>query len=70
MELGWLRHPLAIGNDKRPLQLWSHALEVSLVRLSNGNEKRRLQHLESCTLVWLGKTLPLLMRMRNEICNI
>ena len=37
---------------------------------ANGNEKRRLQQLESRTGVWLCKTRSLLMGMRKDVCNI
>ena len=49
--------------------IWSHALEFGLVRLplANGNEKECLQHLESCTGNWMGKTAPLLMGMTKDV---
>ena len=53
--------PLLMGMRKDICSSWSHALEFGCVRLplANGNEKRRLQHLESCAGDWLGKTPPL-----------
>ena len=47
---------------------WRLAGEDS--HLSSRNEKRCLQHLESCTEVCLGKTLPLLIGKRKDVCNI
>ena len=51
------------------LYIWSHALKFVWVRLplDNLNEKALLQHLESYTGVWLGKTPPLLMGMTKDV---
>ena len=38
--------------------------------LANGKERSGLQHLESCTGVWVGKTPPSLMGKRLVGCNI
>ena len=50
----------------------SHALEFLWVSLSlcYGQENSGLEHLESCTGVWVGKTPPLLMFRREVVCNI
>ena len=37
---------------------------------ASGQEKSRLQHLESCTGVWVGKTPALVMGRRNVVCNM
>ena len=54
--------------------IWSHALEFDRVRppppLANGQERSGLQHLESCTGVWVGKTPPLLIVSRDVVCKI
>ena len=52
--------------------IWSHALEFGWVRLplENGNDDGCFIHLESCTGVWLGKTTPLKMELRIDVCNI
>ena len=47
---------------------WS--LGGQLSPLANGEERSGLQHLESCTGVWKGKTPPLLMSRREVVCNI
>ena len=58
-----------MGMRKDVCNVWSLALEINWVRLlpSNGNEKRRLQHLESSTAVLLGKTFPFVMGMRKDV---
>ena len=38
--------------------------------LANGKERSGLQHLESCTGDWAGKTPPSLMVRREFVCNI
>ena len=67
----WLgkNFPLLIGMRKNICKIRSNALEFLWVRLpfANGNETRRLQHLNSCSIVWLGKTFTLLMGMRNDV---
>ena len=98
LEFGWVRFPLANGQEKVPLHnlesctgvwvgksplllmdrrkfvcnIWSHALELGLVGLplAMRQEKSRLQHLESCTGVWVSKTPSLLFFSRNVIYNI
>ena len=63
--------PLANGQERSCLSTSGvNALEFGWVRLSplaNGQEKSGLQHLESCTRVWVGKALLLLMAMRKVI---
>ena len=61
---------LLMGMRKDVCNNWSLALEINWVRLlySNGNEKRRLRHMESCTGIWLWKAL--LMGMRKDDCNV
>ena len=51
---------------------WSHTLEFGWVRvlLANGQEKNRSQHMESCTLVWVGKTSSLLISTRKVVRKI
>ena len=41
------------------------SLDVQDSPLVCGQEKSRLQHLESCTVVWVGKTLPFFVGRRN-----
>ena len=98
LEFGWVRLPLANGQERSafqhlesctgdsvskttPLQMvrrelvcyiWSHALEFRWARLPlcYGQERSGMQHLESCTGVWVNKTAPLLMSRREVVCNI
>ena len=42
----------------------------NIPHVSNGYEKIHLEVLESCAGVGAGKTPPLLMGMRNVLCNI
>ena len=37
---------------------------------ANGQGRSGLQHLESCTVVWVGKTPHLLMVRSEVVCNI
>ena len=52
--------------------IWSHALVFGWVRLPPyyGQERSGLQHLESCTGVWVGKTPPFSMFRRQVVWNI
>ena len=38
--------------------------------LTNGKERSGLQHLESCTGVWVSKTSPFLLGRRELFCKI
>ena len=51
LEFGWVRLPLANGQEKSPLQHLKFSVEVWWVGLSlaNGQEKSGLQYLESYT---------------------
>ena len=51
---------LLMGRRKVVSNIYSHALEFWWVRLppANVQAKSRLQHLRSCTRVWVGKTPP------------
>ena len=64
--------PLLMGRRKVVCNIWSHALEFGWVRLSlaNAQEKSRLQHLQSCTEVWVGKTPALQVGRRKVVFNI
>ena len=64
--------PLQMGRREVVCNIWSHAPEFGWERLpfANGQERSGLQHLESCTGVWMGKTPPLLMVKREVGCNI
>ena len=67
--------PLLMGWKKVIYSICSHALEFRWVKLpppplASGKDKSRLQHLESCTIVWVGKTPPLLMGRSKDVCNI
>ena len=64
--------PFLVGRRKVVCNIWSHALEFEWVRPtpSNGQDKCRLQHLELCSGVWVGKTLPLLKGKSKVVCNI
>ena len=55
--------PLLMGRRKVVFTKWSHAQEFGWVRLPlcYGQERSGLQHLESCTVVWVGMTPRLVM---------
>ena len=58
---------LLMGMRKDVCNVWSLAPEINCVSLlpSNGNEKRRLKHLESNTAVWFSKTVTFVMGMKK-----
>ena len=64
--------PFLLGRTEVVCSIWNPALEFEWVRLppSNGQERSGLQHLESCTGVWVGKTPPLLMVRTKVLLNI
>ena len=59
---------LLMGRRDVVCNIWSHALEFGWVRLPpcHGHKRSGLQHLESCTGVWVGKT-PTLLTARREV---
>ena len=65
-------HPLLLGRVEMVCNICSHALEFWSVRLPlvSGYGRSGLQHLESCTGLWVGKTPSLLMGKREVVCSI
>ena len=73
LEFGWLRLPPCQWAGET-LFATSRVMQWSLggqdTPLASGQYKSRLQHVESCTGVWVGKTPPLLVGRRKVVCSI
>ena len=61
--------PLLMGRGHVVSNIWSNAIEFRWVKLlpCYGQERTGLQHLESCTGVWVGKITPLFLSRREVV---
>ena len=72
-DIGWVRLSSYQWQRRKTFATFE-VMHFSLVEWdsprSNGNEKKRLQNLESCNKDWMGKTPPLLMEMAEDVSYI